>query len=266
MENKHEHHEHHDYQELFDSAWERSNENYLIKGLKAGKKIEDLLPKMPGFKEVFLKKSLLDYSDCRLECSDGRVVTSSVKVALAGEGLLLDDADRNILIKAVEGKKIVITGHEGCGAAAMAYPGPNSDDYGYDSAEKLASETGNEYKEIHHDEFRSQIHDERALVIEETLKFNCAGWSEFPPQFISSAAALGLSDAYLEKEMKALTGIALGDHGFGNRFNPDNPFYIIVCAKDQEQLNHLLKIGQTVVKDFGDRVKVDGFIAPADQK
>jgi len=255
-------HEYHGHEELFNAAWEKTNENYLIKGLKAGRKVEDLLAAMPGFKEAFSQKSLLDYPRCRFECSDGRVVTGEAKIALAGEGLLLEKEDRKILEDALAGKNITISGHESCGAAAMAYPGPDSDRYGYEGAEKLTAKTGNTYKEIHHSEFRSQIHDERALVLEGTLKFNCANWTEFPPQFLSSAAALGLSDAYIGKEVRALSGIALGDHGFGNRFNSEHPFYIIVCAKDSEQLSRLITIGQEAVKDFGDRVKVGGFVAP----
>lgn len=261
MGKKQEHHDNHEA--LFNAAWEKSNENYLIKGLKDGKKIEDLLVEMPGFKDSFSDKNLLDCSGCRFECSDGRVKSGDAKVALAGEGILLDDADRKILVEALKGKNISLTGHEGCGAAKMAHPeDAASDEYGYKGAEELATETSNKYEEIHKEAFRSPVHDERVLVIEGTLKFNCANWTEFPPQLLSSAAALGLSDAYIEKEVKALSGIALGDHGFGERFNTENPFYIIVSAEDSKQLNRLLEIGRTAAKDFGDRVKVDGFIAP----
>ncbi len=253
---------HDNHQEQFDAAWQKSSENFLVKGLKAGKKIEDLLTEMPGFKESFSAESLLNNPDCCLECSDGRVVTSGVKVALAGEGILLGGADRKIFEDAIRGKNLPITGHEGCGAAGMAHPGPDSDKYGYEGAEQTAARTGNRYQEVHHELFRSQIHDERSLVIEGTLRFNCADWSEFPPQFIASSAAFGLSDAYIETEAKALTGIALGDHGLGERFTAEDPFYLIISAVDQDQLNRLIAISESAVKDFGDRVKVTGFIAP----
>ncbi|MCX6794546.1 MAG: hypothetical protein NTY31_00905 [Candidatus Falkowbacteria bacterium] len=263
MNNMGSQHEHHDHEELFNSAWAESQENFLVKGLKTGKRIEDLLPNLPGFNDAFSKVSLLDCPGCRFECSDGRVKSGGPKVALAGEGILLDDADRKILIEALRGKNLPITGHESCGAVKMAHPeDANSDKYGYKGAEELAAETGNKYEAIDHGKFRSQVHDERALVVEGTLKFNCSDWTEFPPQFLSSAAALGLSDAYPAKEVKALAGIALGDHGFGGRFDSNNPFYIIVSAKDSEQLGRLLEIGRAAVKDFGDRAKVDGFVAP----
>ncbi len=144
----------------------------------------------------------------------------------------------------------------------MAHEGPDSDNVGYAQAGKLAAETGNRYKQVNHEEFRSPVHDERALVIDGTLRFDATNWPELPPHFLSSAPGLGLSDAYFKKESAALVGIALGDHGFGGRFNAENPFYIIVSAKDSEQLSRLLEIGRAAVKDFGDRVKVDGFVAP----
>lgn len=250
------------HHEQLASAWQKSNENNLIKALKAGGKIEDILMNLPGFKEAFSDKSLLDNPNCCFECSDGRVVTSGVKVAIAGEGILLGESDRKILEDALRDKNIPITGHEGCGAAGMAHPGPDSDKYGYTGAEKLAADTGNKYQEVHHESFRSPVHDERSLVIEGTLRFNCADWSEFPPQFIASSAALGLSDNYIGVEAKALTGIALGDHGLGERFDADNPFYVIISALSQEQLNHLTTICESAIKDFGPRVKVLGFVAP----
>lgn len=257
-------HEHHDHQELFDAAWEKSNQNEIIEQLKSGKKLAEILPTIPGFKEAFTKESLLDCPGCRFECSDGRVKSGGPKVALAGEGILVKDpADRKILLEALRGKNIPLTGHEGCGAAKMAHPeDSDSDKYGYEGAKELAAETGNKYEEIYKENFRSPIHDERALVVEGTLKFNCSDWAEFPPQFISSAAAIGLSDAYIKTEINALTGIALGDHGMGQRFNTENPFYIVVSAKDSNQLNHLLEVGHSAVEEFGNRVKVDGFIAP----
>ncbi|MFZ4632395.1 MAG: hypothetical protein ACOYL8_04325 [Patescibacteria group bacterium] len=256
-------HDHH--HDLFNAAWEKSSENFLIKGLKEGKKLEDLLNEMPGFKEAYSEKSLLENPDCCFECSDGRVVTSGIKVAIAGEGILLNESDRKILENVLKDKQISISGHEGCGAAGMAHPGPDSDKYGYAGAEKLAADTGNKYQEVHHESFRSPVHDERSLVIEGTLRFNCASWKEFPAQFIASSAALGLSEEYIATEAKALTGIALGDHGMGERFTKENPFYIIISAKDQEQLDNLTKISEVAIEDFGDRVKVTGFIAPTNK-
>ncbi len=249
-----------DHAKLFDKAWEQTSENFLIKGLKAGQDIEDLLLQMPGFKEAF------SHELNTLECSDGRV-RSGAKMGVAGEGILLNDEEWRVLVDALRGKDILITGHESCGAAAMAHPGPDSDAYGYATAKKLAIETGNRYREVHHEDFISPIHNERTLVVEGTGKFDVANWPEFPPQYISSAAALGLGDAYLKKAIAALTGIAMGDHGFSDkRFNAENPFYIIVSAKDEEQKEHLSALAEEAVKDLGVKVQVTGFVAPLENK
>ena len=45
-------------------------------------------------------------------------------------------------------------------------------------------------------------------------------------------------------------------------FSAENPFYIIISAKDQAQLDSLTAISESAVKDFGDRVMVTGFVAP----
>ena len=262
LEKTHLEHEH-NHEELFQQAWEKTSENFLVKGLKEGKKLEDLLPQMPGFAEAFGRD--LD----TLDCSDGRVINGA-KMGVAGEGILLDPEEWLLLVQALKakkaalGKELLITGHEGCGAAGMAHPGdPNSDQYGYATAQKLALETGNRYQEVNHENFVSPIHNERALVVEGTGKFDVANWPEFPPQFISSSAALGLGDSYVAKEIAALTGIAMGDHGFSDqRFNAESPFYIVVSATDTNQLRGLLAVAKEAVEKFGDKVQVTGFIAP----
>jgi len=262
METNHENHN--DHQELFNSAWAKSSDNLLVKGLNQGLKIEDVLQNMPGFREAFSHISLLDRPGCVLKCSDGRVKPGgrNPAIALAGEGLLTEGDDSIILRQAITDKHLLITGHEGCGAADIAHPGPDSDQYGYQKAQSLSAETHNDYKEVHRDEFRSTVHDERALVVDGTLRFDCTNWTEFPPQFLSSAAGLGLSDEYIKIEAKALSGIALSDHGFNERFSSDSPFHIIISAQSHEQLNHLLNITKSAVEEFGDRVRVDGFVAP----
>lgn len=267
MGKKQENHDDHqkpDHQELFNSAWVESNENPLIKGLNQGQKIEDLLLKTPGYQEAFSSVSLLDRPGCVLKCSDGRVKSENGNpaIALAGEGLLTVGEDTVILEKVLKGKNILITSHEGCGAAALAHPGSDSDTYGHTKAKSLSADTGSNYKEVTHQEFRSPVHDERFLVVDGTLRFDCTNWAELPPQFLSSAAGLGLSDKYIETETKALSGIALSDHGLGERFDAANPFRVIISAQSYEQLNHLLDVAESAVKEFGDRIKVDGFVAP----
>ncbi len=262
-DNKHDQHD----ESLFDAAWEKSSRHPLIEGLKAGKNIEDLLEAMTGFKEAFSQESLLNNPNCCFECSDERVKTGDsvkgVKVALAGEGLLLSAADKAILEKALAGKNIKITGHEGCGAAKLAHPHENdSDSFGYSDAEKLAKETGNVYEKVTKEKFRSPVHDGRALVVDGTLCFNSAYLDGFPASFRTDAPGLGLSDEYVVTEINALTNIALGDHGLGKRFTQESPFYVIISAAGQEQLDNLMTLANTAIQSFNGRAQVKGFIAP----
>ncbi len=253
--------EHGNHEELLTAAWEKSRFNEIIQQLNAGQKIAAVIEKIPGFKEAF------DHELDTLDCSDGRVV-SGPKLGLAGEGIVADSQEKEIVAAALIrqrerlGRPLTITGHEGCGAAALMYPGPDSDRHGYQGAKDLAEKTGNQYKEVDHSQFISPVHNERLLLVEATGHFDAANWENFPPQFISSAPFLGLSGAYLQKELPALTGIALGDHGLGERFTTEAPFYIIISANNETELKQLTAIAAETLKPFGDRVKVDGFIAP----
>ena len=252
----HDNSHHEDMTAVLDSEWVKSQSNKVIEGLRTEERLEDILQKIPGFAEAFQNKM-----DC-LDCSDGRVC-SGHKMGLAGVGILLSPEEKQILIKAVKDRGLRVTGHDSCGAAGMAFPGPDSDSHGYDNARALAEATGSEYSEVHKKDFVSPVHNERTLVVDATGRFDCANWKEFPAQFISSAPALGLPDSYIKKEIAALSGIALGDHGLGERFDAANPFYVIVSADNKETLNHLMGVALDSLGDFGDRVKVDGFIAPA---
>lgn len=240
---------------LKERLWLESQENIVVKAWLAGQSAAEVLPALSGFKEAFNHQ--LD----TLDCSDGRVCLGH-KMGLAGEGVLLNDEERELLRQAIKKRGLKVTGHDNCGAAYLAHPGPDSDAYGYDQAKKLADETGAEYCEVHYEDFRSPVHDERCLVLDASGRFDCANWSEFPAQFISSAPALGLPDSYTKKEVTALTNIALGDHGFGQRFNAEQPFYVLVSADNSAQLARLMELARSAVADFGDRVKVDGFVVP----
>lgn len=233
--------------------WSKAETNEVILGLRRGEDLANLIERLPGYEAAFCEPDVL-------ECADGRVCDGH-KIALAGEGLLLDEADRAKLVSYLKAHNIKkVTGHEHCGAAAIACPGPESDAYGYQKAVQLASECGCEYSQVAEKDFLCPVHNERLLVLDETGRFDCANLSGFPAQFLSSAPAIGLSDKYLKMETAALTGIALGDHGFGERFDRDHPFYIVIAATTPESMSRLQMLAQEAVADHGDRVRVLGFV------
>lgn len=78
----------------------------------------------------------------------------------------------------------------------------------------------------------------------------------FPPHFFANGLAFGLSEDYCKEELRILSGIALGDHGFGNLFNKNNPFYIVSVGKDATEGVELNNIAKEVLKSFDTKVKM----------
>jgi hypothetical protein len=53
----------------------------------------------------------------------------------------------------------------------------------------------------------------------------------------------------------------LGDHGFGKElFTKEDPFVILICAKDKNQLEELKTTAKKATKGFNGKVKVEGFV------
>lgn len=248
---------HEDHEALLSAEWAKSQNNEIIVGLREGRNLSELLEALSGFKESFQHPL-----DC-LDCADGRVC-SGRKLGLAGQGILLGADDQaRFDAKIAEMENLSISGHENCGAAGIACQGaPDSDEKGYAFTKELAARNGRPYKEIHKDNFRCAVHNERCLVLEATGHFDVANLSGFPGQFISSAEFFGLSEEYQRTEAKALIGIALGSHSFGDRFNQENPFYLIISASNQEQLDKMRGWATQVAADYEDRVRVESFIGP----
>lgn len=246
---------HESHETLLDKEWLKSCENLILKGLNQNKPVLQLLQELPGFKDIFKHKL-----DC-LDCSDGRVCSGN-KMGLAGQGILLNPTDLAILEKRIQELGIRVTGHDNCGAAGIAYPGPESDSHGYQFTKDLAMRTNASYSEVHYEDFSCPVHNERCLVLEGTGRFNVANLDGFPGRFISSAHFFGLSLDYQKKEAKALIGIALGDHGFSHRFTEDQPFYLIISAKDEADLTNIKTWADEIASDYNGLVKVNGFVAP----
>jgi len=68
---------------------------------------------------------------------------------------------------------------------------------------------------------------------------------------LANGLAFGLSEKYCLKELKILAGIALGDHGFGELFNQENPFYVISVGKEAKKLN---VIARNTLREYRKRI------------
>lgn len=247
-----------------DNGWEKAKQNEVIKRLDAGESLQVIMESFPDFKEAFCELDTID-------CSDGRVLGGK-KIGIAGSGLLLSSEERAKFVENYRGKIKEVTTHRDCGAAALKFNSlspeeipagvMNADHYGALLGQKLANDLGAEHRFIEMKEMANEYHNETALVIDQTGKFNSTHLDGFPPHFVCTGAGLGFSPEYMKSEVKTLAGIALGHHGFGDRFDEQNPFRIIVAAKNQTELDAWMKVGQEAIDDFGGRVKVEGFIAP----
>ncbi len=252
-----------------DRGWDESRQNEVIKGLNEGGDLQKIMESFPGFKESFSKP--LD----TIDCSDGRVLKGG-KIGVAGSGILLPDVERDLFIKRFKGNVPEITAHDDCGAAALAFKSlrpeeipegvSNSDEYGAYRAQKLAEDLVAEYKYLKREDMAEEYHNEAAIVLDQTVRFDSTNLAGFPAHFVCTGAGLGFSREYMKTEMSILSGIALGHHGFGDRFGETqenkNPFYILVAADSQEQLEVWMDVAEEVAENFNGKIIVKGFIAP----
>lgn len=84
-----------------------------------------------------------------------------------------------------------------------------------------------------------------------------------PPGFIISRKFLNTEDSL--KDAVIAAGIALGGHGFGDLITAENPFMLIaIGTQDDAALSseNLKQELQQLKKEFGARIRIDGFDAP----
>ncbi len=247
-----------------DQGWEKSRKNKLINSLLEGKNLAEIMLNWPNLEEYFCDLDTID-------CSDGRVL-SGHKMGIAGSGLLLSPEERADFIARFKGKIKTVTSHRDCGAAALKFSTlkkegvvvnvDNSDDYGTQEAKKIAAELGAEHKFIEMEDMTSEYHNEVALVVDATGHFDSTNLPDFPAHFSVTGAGLGFSQDYVTSEIKILTDIAFGHHGFGSRFSSDNPFCIMVVADNQKGLDEWKDRAKKSLTDFGDKIHIDSFLRP----
>jgi hypothetical protein len=247
-----------------DAGWQEARQNEVIKRLDSGDNIQEIMEDFPEFKEAFKALDTID-------CSDGRVLKGR-KMGIAGSGLLLSEAERETFISRFKGQIKTITTHADCGAAALKFNSlkqeeipegvTTADEYGTYCGKKLAEDLGAKHEYLEREEMANDYHNETAIVIDQTGEFDSTNLKGFPNHFVCTGAGLGFSEDYMKTEVRTLAGIALGHHGFGDRFNSDNPFRIIIAAKDRDELRRWINIGEAAVEEYVGRVKVTGFIAP----
>jgi hypothetical protein len=251
--------------EDLENLWEKS-ETEVIRRLNAGEKMEEIVAFMgEEIKTAFVEEPV------KLGCSDGRI--KEHRLGGAGDFILASWEEREKFISENKGKIKEVTSHDGCGAAGLKFKAmqeegeatlpdgvTTADELGVYYAKKLAEELGAEYRHISAEEMTGDIHNERVIYFDGTGKFNPRALKEMPAGFISTGSKFGFSDEYCREELSALSNIAFGHHGFGDKFTKENPLYIIISASDEEELVKLKQVAESAAKQFDGRVVVDGFV------
>lgn len=251
--------------DTIEQGWKKSRQNEVISRLLKGENLQEIVESMPGFKEAFRDLDTID-------CSDGRVLDGH-KIGIAGSGILLSEEEHLNFIERFKGKIKTVTAHDDCGAAAKKFAEldsaeipagiETSDEYGAYRAKELAAKLGADYEYLERDEMANSYHNETALILDQSGRFDSTNLESFPAHFVCTGAGLGFSEDYMKSEMETLIGIALGHHGFGaHRFAAENPFYVIVAADNSGELAHWEEVAKEATAQFGDKVQIKGFVRP----
>lgn len=254
----------HEHGRKVKESWEKSERNPVIIGLKQGKGMPEITAGIGELSKAFGEAPF------SLGCSDGRICEH--RLGGAGSFILAPEEELEKFIRENKGRIKQVTSHDGCGAAAIKFKelkeagklpeGVNTaDELGAAFAKNLADRLKAGYYHIPAREMSGEVHNERTVYFDGTGRFNPLALKEMPTGFMCAGPKLGFSREYCRKELAILCGIALGDHGFGERFSEDNPLYIIVSAESAEQLKALEEIAEKAAEEFKGRVAVKGFVA-----
>lgn len=190
-------------------------------------------------------------------------------VNLAGSGILLGIERAAAIAKAAG--VTAVTSHEECGAAKLwaiqaGKDSSASDDYGKQFAAALAKQLDISYCHLPLSEMArpAGLHVARVIYYDGTGKFDPARMPELPPGFVISRRFL--TQDYAIKECSIAVSIALGDHGFGKLFTPDEPLLIIVIGHPTDAALAWEQLQAEVVplaRPHGRRIVIDGCPAPS---
>ncbi|MBI3632615.1 MAG: hypothetical protein HY225_04155 [Candidatus Vogelbacteria bacterium] len=230
-----------------------------------GTGVKKYLEGLPSLTSAFHK------SDLGVRCIDEGTPSG---IHMAGSGIILSTAEKIDELRRVEEelKRAGVDGvysHEGCGAAALyaetvAHDPNNAHKYAVEWAQKLAKELGVDYKG-HIDKLArpKDFHNARIAYYDATGEFDPFKIKEIPDGFIISRHFL--DPMYSKEELGIALSIAMGHHGFGDKFSKDKPFIIapiqmITNEKRPDlELQALEAEARAIAAPFGDRVIVEGF-------
>lgn len=237
-------------------AWNEALLSPWIEQLRQGVSLADLI-KVTSIPGSFRKKT-------SIKCCDGRCQKGSETIGFAGSGILMDDKTRERAIK--ESDISEITSHSDCGAARLAFAQAvekfgttNAEDYAKEWTQRQAEKFGLKYRHIDEKEFVKAIHHERGILFDATLRFNPHRFQGMPNFFLANDPAFG-APSYIGSVVEALTNIAMSDHGFGSLFSPEEPFYILIGARSEQEQASLEEISAEATAMYQNKVAIRSYV------
>jgi hypothetical protein len=192
---------------------------------------------------------------------DGRVEGG---LRLAGSGIGIGLAKARQFAEA--GGATGVTFHRDCGAAVLwareqGLPVEDATQYAREFGQKLAGELGVPCSEAWL-EGEEGFHSELVVYYDGTGRFDPSRVRLLPRGFVINRRLLDFDVPYALQQVEIAVGIALGEHGFGERFAPETPLRLIPIGTDDGHMKHLAtELHPWQVAHKG-RVVVDGLVAP----
>lgn len=230
---------------------------------------------------------------CCMDEGTAHIADGENKFAMAGSGILypaaswlerLDRvADLFIMLKV---KKV--TSHDGCGAAGIAWKRDGgkegtgcatADEYGkkwvaelqevINAKLKVSGDGTVEIANVGSKEMvrPPEFHNARVVWVDGVGDFNPHKLGDKIPRGFLIEYGLIKENAKTEEEREypfaellVAIDIALGSHGFGNKFTKESPLLIVVLAQNGIQMAVIREKVSLMIEKYGGRVKLDGVV------
>jgi len=221
------------------------------------------------FESIATLKDVFRLEDRCFRCIDDRTPGG---LHAAGPVILMDEKKGVDMLRRTRAEGIY--SHTGCSAAAIAFEDlsenmkkfyENPDNYGMFYAKRMAKKADIPY--MGHILALPHFNMARLAVYDGTGSFDNSKLETIglPPAFVISRRYHSDAETAMKEVSLALTA-ATSSQGFGRLIKAGKtPFLILVVGARQNEfsLNRLMEEAEEVAKDFGGKVIVDGFVAPA---
>ncbi len=211
-----------------------------------------------GARKLFLKNKNIRQAfrgSETLTCGDEGITFG---IHSPGSGVLLSDDMCRRMVQRAEITEL--TGHDNCGAFALAFPNIAKEDRNRVCREYnkgRANVYGLSYRHLTAEEMNrpKTFHNAVAIYYDGTGEFNRI--EGLPPGFVISR----YYSPAAEEELKRYMTIAMGNDGLGSFFSTHTPLHVIALAHPTDRQFSLKRLQQEiyrVAKGHGNRVVIDG--------